>query len=344
MRGAVLLGLLAAAVVSAGCTPTDRGPQLAKVPEGFGRDPDCSTSRPAIPGDEPGDQLCYYRGFGENPDWITISRYDFPLDATGVIEAHERYRDRWSPCSSAECVRHGDLEMLAIDNRPAWGFLSTTRVQDQPSQLAYTAYVTYDDVTYTIQFEPSSPQYMDEEFLLATVSSFTVRSGRGHTVATVTLGIALACGGAYFFYRLSRLKRESPPRHATPLRARIVARGENAAPNGPRLPPLLDLERRLSELRALYEKDPQLALRQAEELRESHAPCPLLLHLSCKWRIQREEWEPAVELARHALPILIERGHLHLAVELYGAFGERQGELGLTEAQIAAIEDTAPVF
>ena len=60
-------------------------------------------------------------------------------------------------------------------------------------------------------------------------------------------------------------------------------------------------------------------MRLLEELREEYAPSPHVLHALCLMRIEAGKIASAIELAREALPLCFQRGHLLFAAELIRA-------------------------
>jgi len=109
----------------------------------------------------------------------------------------------------------------------------------------------------------------------------------------------------------ARVIREAP---APPVPAPVL---KVLSPTGK--PPLLDARERLDELERRREIDPQGVISTLNDMRESYAPHPLVLHRLCLTLNQQGNTMESLLVAREALPLCIERGAQRLAAEIYGA-------------------------
>jgi hypothetical protein len=84
--------------------------------------------------------------------------------------------------------------------------------------------------------------------------------------------------------------------------------------------PLLEARRRVEEIEERMKIDLPGAIRALEELRETYAPNPIVLHALCMARQSAGNDDEALSLARETLPLLLERGNMRHAAEIYRAF------------------------
>jgi hypothetical protein len=122
-------------------------------------------------------------------------------------------------------------------------------------------------------------------------------------------------------------------------------------------PPLLDARERLDELERRREIDPEGVISTLNDMRESYAPHPLVMHRLCITLFEQGKTTDSLRVAREALPLCLERGAQRLAAEIYGAhidqdFGlsrdtvlllaqdlRRHGDLGAAERAFGSILD-----
>jgi hypothetical protein len=112
---------------------------------------------------------------------------------------------------------------------------------------------------------------------------------------------------------------------------------EAAAPGKGSRMALLNPREQVDEAWRRFEREPQRAIAYLEELRAGCAPIPQVLHALCLMRQQVGEEDGALALAREALPLCFERGHLYLAADIFAALKKRTGELGFTRQQLLDI-------
>jgi hypothetical protein len=84
-------------------------------------------------------------------------------------------------------------------------------------------------------------------------------------------------------------------------------------------PPLLDARERMDELERRRNIDPEGVISTLNDMRESYAPHPLVLHQLTMMLAEHGQPAESLALAREALPLCLERGAQRLAAEIYGA-------------------------
>jgi hypothetical protein len=84
-------------------------------------------------------------------------------------------------------------------------------------------------------------------------------------------------------------------------------------------PPLLDARERLDELERRQRTDPEGTISTLNDMRESYAPHPLVLHRLAMTLAEQGNRPESLAVAREALPLCLERGAQRLAAEIYGA-------------------------
>jgi hypothetical protein len=104
--------------------------------------------------------------------------------------------------------------------------------------------------------------------------------------------------------------------------------------------PLLDASERVGVARARFESDPESAVRLLEELRGEFAPSPHVLHALCLMRAHAGQPEQAVALAREALPLCFQRGHLVFAAEIIRALWAQVDHLGIGREHSLVVAST----
>jgi hypothetical protein len=106
-----------------------------------------------------------------------------------------------------------------------------------------------------------------------------------------------------------------PHEEAVPLPVGPGHLGRITTPSGKG--PLLDARERVTRLQDLASSDPRRALTELEDLDREFAPHPLVLHALSRLRFRLGPEEEALAAADRALEVLIGRGHLRLAAEVY---------------------------
>lgn len=203
------------------------GPQLRRPPQGMGLDLNCSAARLPVTSLAPVRQRCYVAPFRDPPDWITLTEYRGTLTADEIRSEHEAYVERWSN----ESETHSDLHEDEIEGRTAW---YRYELADGRAR-GCTAFVSYDDATFSIEFDANTPTWQDERFMRETVLSFA-RDTPGRVakpaLALAAVGALVAVGVVMTRRRRAEQERE---RVAAEVRARYEA--ERAARPGPSSPP-----------------------------------------------------------------------------------------------------------
>lgn len=131
-----------------------------------------------------------------------------------------------------------------------------------------------------------------------------------------------------------------PSAHAVLVDAPIRALPPLATPSGP-LPPLLDAKQRTDAIMSRFDEDPAGVVHELEGLCVTHAVSAQVLGALCIARYRLGEHESALLLAGDALVLAFERGHLHLAAEIFRELRGKVGELGLNREQILAVAGAA---
>ncbi len=115
----------------------------------------------------------------------------------------------------------------------------------------------------------------------------------------------------------------------------VVDEAATAHPSGK--PPLLDAVRRAEAARQRFAQDPTGAIADLEEMRAGHAPNPQVLHALCLSLYQSGRAEEALAVAREAMPICFERGHVTLAADIFRFAATQLKDLGLERDQLLMI-------
>jgi hypothetical protein len=192
---------LALALLSSGCLSVVDGPQLGEVPDGLGYLAALESARRPLPRRTHLRQLGYLSG----PDWrssVVITVYSGAAAATEVFEARDEYAKRYTSTTYSE------VESLAIEGRPAWGWQETQTVSGRVFSVGFTAVVAYKDVSYSIEYTSRDPRNQGDRHLREVVMSFhVVRRARQEGFVLIIAGLLL---GAVLWVIL-RASRGSPP-------------------------------------------------------------------------------------------------------------------------------------
>jgi len=121
---------------------------------------------------------------------------------------------------------------------------------------------------------------------------------------------------------------------ADPLLAAIV---KPAASATKKKPPLLDAVKRIQPIMDRAERDTTGAIRALEDLYDSYAPHPQVIWGLCVCRARSGDTEKAIRLAGEALPLCFDRGHTHLAADIYKELRAHVKRLDLDREKILAI-------
>jgi len=194
------LGYFAAAVLAVsalfGCTgPRMEGGQFKHPPTGFVFDANAREGRPVFPDREAIDVRAWMT-MGEDHNSIFVTEYEGPATREQVQAARDAQEKNYG-----NYLDYGNLEEMTIDGRPAWGWLETQHYKGKLSSYEYKAVVSYDDVSYAIEFFAGREDWRDEHKLRAFVKTFEVGRSKPNYAA---LGVgAVLLLGAVAYFRMS---------------------------------------------------------------------------------------------------------------------------------------------
>lgn len=182
------LMLLLATALPACSGPRFEGPQVQEPPVNFVFDANASQGRNVYPDRRQRAQVAWWHSMGERDhSSVFITTYDGPSTQADVAAARNRQAEQYG-----HYIRYGDLETLWIDDHGAWGWLETQIVEGDTASLEYKAVVTYDSVSYAVEFFSSEPEWMDPTRLREVVSSFAVGIKGGKVGLKVLALVVLA--------------------------------------------------------------------------------------------------------------------------------------------------------
>jgi hypothetical protein len=115
---------------------------------------------------------------------------------------------------------------------------------------------------------------------------------------------------------------------------------QGASPNGKK-PPLMDANRHIEATVARFNQDPQAALSALEDLRESYAPHPHVLWALTVCRPRAGDVDGAFEMSGPAMSLCLERGHTHLAADIFKELRQNAKRLGLNREQLLTVAAAA---
>jgi hypothetical protein len=133
--------------------------------------------------------------------------------------------------------------------------------------------------------------------------------------------------------------RVGPPAAVAPARAA----GRAVAPlvSSSKLPPLLNAKERIDQILAHFAQEPEAALTALRDLRANYAPSAQIAGALAICLSRRGDKEEGLALACEALPLAFERGHSHLAADVFKEFKEHVERLALNREQILTIAAAA---
>lgn len=165
---------------------------MTKVPEDLAFFSSVQSARRPLPKRPVIRQMAYAPspGMDSLKNAIFISEYAGQATLTEVEEARADYAKRYK--SSTE---YGPVEVIRIDGRPAWAYTETSGYGGKVDKIGLTAIVVYPDVTYSIEFGASTPEFQTREKRLEIVQSFRVikpgsSQGKAFLISGILLGIA----------------------------------------------------------------------------------------------------------------------------------------------------------
>ncbi len=193
-----LVGFVLLSLLAIGCSkPRFEGPQVQEPPYGFRFDANAYQARNVFPEREQLGQVAWFttRGDDEHSS-IFITTYAGPSDRAQVQGARDAQEQRYGGN-----MRYGVLEPIEIDERPAWGWLETQYYRGELASLEYKAVLSYDTVTYAIEFFSNQSEWMDGNRLREVVATFAVGTTKVNYLAIV-VGAVIAVIGVWVYRRL----------------------------------------------------------------------------------------------------------------------------------------------
>ncbi len=197
-----LVAAFALAAVTSGCSrPTFEGPQIQDPPDRFLYDANASQGRNVFPQREQLRQGAWFSGLMNDDEHssIFITTYAGPSGRNQIEAARDAQADRYGGRS----MQYGPIGSIWIDDRTAWGWVETQIYKGKISSLEYKAVVSYDTVSYAIEFHSSQPQWMDEQKLKAVVATFAVGRTELNVQAIIVL-VVMSLGVRIFWTRRKR--------------------------------------------------------------------------------------------------------------------------------------------
>ena len=208
-QGAVV-ALASAAALLPGCSaPAVEGLQVQEPPAGFFFDANASKGRAVFPEREILSQGAWWGDIrSEEPrSDIFVTRYPGGVTAEDAQAARDRQAARYGGITSTQ---YGAVTALTIDARSAFAWLEQRLDENGDLRgLDYKALITYDSVTYAVEFSTSAEHRLHPDSVARVVHSF----GMGTTTVhwNMIVGSVLVLGGLLVFL-VGRARR---PRHLT---------------------------------------------------------------------------------------------------------------------------------
>lgn len=185
--GRVVIGLLCFAAGLSGCFETAPEPaDVALMPEGFIFDANASMGRNVFPDRQILHQVAWTNLAEEKHASLFMTEYHGPSTRAEIEAAREFQESRYS-----SYLDYGPLEEITIDGRTAYGWLETQYFEGQLSSREYKAVVSYDDVTYAIEFFARDPIYREAATLEEWVTTFHGPKEAGTSWAKVLITVVL---------------------------------------------------------------------------------------------------------------------------------------------------------
>jgi len=178
---------------------------IPKRPAGFVFDANAKQARNVYPDREELDQYAYGTISMSDEKYcsIFITQYAGGSTREDVQKARDLQEKLYG-----NSMDYGPLEQLTIDEHPAWGWLETQYYEGEVTSLEYKAVVSYDTVSYAVEFFAHDPQYLEAGFLRDLVTTFELsRPSPNHTVP-ITIGVLLVAG--FLFLQFAR-RASRPP-------------------------------------------------------------------------------------------------------------------------------------
>lgn len=166
------LALLAASFVVACSQPFLSGPQLQRQLRGFFYDANSTQGRNVFPDREMLRQGAWWSNIDDDDEYssIFITTYSGGATREDVQSARDFQEAEYGRGRGG----YGGLELLRIDDRVAWGWLETDQFQGEVSAYEFKAVISYDSVTYVVEFYTREPERMVPDSLRAVVDAFAI--------------------------------------------------------------------------------------------------------------------------------------------------------------------------
>ena len=132
-----------------------------------------------------------------------------------------------------------------------------------------------------------------------------------------------------------------PPTAAEPFPQLVVEAPVAPPVSQPKKPPLMNAKQRVDQIMERAAQDPASVIAALVDLRENYAPVAQVLGALAICRHRNGETDEALQLASEALPLAFERGHSHLAADIFKEFKPQVARLNLNREQILTIAAAA---
>ncbi len=185
-----LVGAVALLAVGPACSrPTFEGPQIQDPPDLFIYDANASQGRNIFPQRQQLRQGAWFSGLSNDDEHssIFITTHAGPSSRNEIEAGRDAQANRYGGLS----MQYSPIGSIWIDGRTAWGWTETQVYRGKIASLEYKAVVSYDTVSYAIEFHSSQPEWMNEQKLKAVVATFAV----GRTELNVPAIIVLVVVG-----------------------------------------------------------------------------------------------------------------------------------------------------
>lgn len=221
------LAALAAAFTAAGCdVPAFHGPQIQSPPPAFTRNPEAADTRVMFP-----ELPVVHKDAWVEASWGNFSGI-FIHGHPGVLGPDEVDAARTDAMAARagqrDTVEFGELELLRVDGRAAWGWGETWRMPDGGIRyVAFRVAVPYDTITYAIEFVSGEPGFkIRPDSLRTIVASFAIGATTWNVPLIVALvGLVLLAG-----YRVHVTRQQRAARHRSVPLVRIPRKESPPAP------------------------------------------------------------------------------------------------------------------
>ena len=223
------LTLMAVSVAAACSQPYLVGPQIQRQLRGFLYDANSTQGRNVFPEREMVGQGAWWSSLDDDDEYssLFITRYPGGATRAEVQAARDFQETEYGGARDG----YGGLETIQIDGRSAWGWLETSQYRGEISSYEYKAVVSYDSITFAVEFYTREPEWMVPDSLRAVASTFGIGKvewnfpGLGLAVLVVVLLSALA------FDRFTRVRVTSG--RVGQMRLAVLPNGEEASEHVP---------------------------------------------------------------------------------------------------------------